>query len=244
MKQSLLILAILAFSVQTSNAQWWGSNKKINGNGDFTSQTRTVSEYDQVSLQGSMKVELIAGKEGKLTIEAESNLSEYILTEVSGGKLKISVEKGVSLNPSRNKGIKIRVPFKTLNQVSLTGSGDIFSSDQIKAERFEIDLTGSGDINLDLQAKNVKGSITGSGDIFLRGKARDFRCIVTGSGDFDASKLEAERVDASVSGSGNIMVHASRELKSRVTGSGDIEYKGNPQMEDFRTSGSGSVSKM
>lgn len=239
--KNLLTLFLVIFSFQTTNAQWW-SNKRVSGNGDYITETRRVSEYDQVSLQGSMDVKLIAGKEGELSVEAESNLMEYILTEVNGGNLKISVEKGVNISPSKRMGITITVPFETLEEVSLTGSGDITTSARIKASAFQVQLTGSGDISLDLDAEKVRGRITGSGDIELVGETEEFECSVTGSGDFDASKLKAERVSASVSGSGDIEVYASQELKTRITGSGDINYSGSPKKQDFKTSGSGSVS--
>lgn len=242
MKKLFFSLVLLAFTVQTANAQWW-SNTRVKGNGDFTSETRNVSQYDQVALEGSMDVELVAGTEGELTVNAERNLMDHILTEVSGNRLKISIEKGINISPSRNKSIKITVPFESLDGVSLTGSGDIVTEDEIRAESFNVSLTGSGDIELELDSRDVKGSITGSGDVELRGKTTNFRCVVTGSGDFHASGLRAENVDARVSGSGDIDVFASKELRSRVTGSGDITYSGNPQKEDFRTSGSGKVSK-
>tara|TARA_B100001059_G_C17694661_1_gene506843 strand:+ start:617 stop:748 length:132 start_codon:yes stop_codon:yes gene_type:complete len=37
------------------------------------------------------------GEEGKISIEGEENLLEYIVTEVSRGILKIQVEKGINL---------------------------------------------------------------------------------------------------------------------------------------------------
>ena len=242
MKKSVLILSLLAFSFQSANAQWWSGNKKIEGNGNYTTEERSVSEYDQVALQGSMDVELVAGTEGKLKVEAESNLHEYIITEVSNGKLKISVEDGVNLDPSRNYEIKITVPFKDLEGVSLTGSGDIYSKELIRAESFKASVTGSGDIQLKVEAGSVEGKLVGSGDLNLHGTAGEFECLVTGSGDLDASNLKAERVVATVSGSGDIQVYASESLKSRVSGSGDISYSGSPKKQDFKTSGSGSIS--
>lgn len=241
MKKSVLVLSLLALSFTSANAQWW-SSKKIEGNGNYTKESRSVSDYDQVALQGFMDVELVAGAEGKLTVEAESNLQEFIITEVSNGKLKISVEEGVNLDPSRNYEIRITVPFEDLDGVSLTGSGDIYSSDRIKAERFEASVTGSGDIDLQLEAGSVEAKVVGSGDLNLKGSTGDLECVVTGSGDLDASGLKAERASATVSGSGGIQVYASEALKSRVAGSGDIEYSGNPKKQDFRTSGSGSIS--
>ena len=84
--------------------------------------------------------------------------------------LKISVEKGVSLDPSNNKKIKVTVPFEEIEEVTLTGSGDIWNKDQIKSEYLKVNMTGSGDIQLDILSKEVKSGITGSGDISLSGK--------------------------------------------------------------------------
>ncbi len=133
MKKSVFIIAVMLLGVSTMNAQWFGG-KTIKGNGKMTTENRNTSSYEGVSLVGSMDVELVAGKEGKLTIEAESNLIEYITTTVENGKLKISVEKGVSLDPSNNKKIKVTVPFEEIEEVTLTGSGDIWNKDQIKSE--------------------------------------------------------------------------------------------------------------
>lgn len=242
MKKHIFALVVLAFSFQTTNAQWWSSNKKVKGNGNLTTEKRTVPEYDAVNLNSSFDVELVAGNEGNLTIEAESNLMEYITTEVSNGKLKISVEEGINLDT--NEEIKITVPFEEISSVSLTGSGDIIGKDRIKSENFSVSITGSGDIELELQAREVKGNITGSGDLSLSGSTSNFETKITGSGDFDASKLKAEKVEAVISGSGDIQVFASQELRTRISGSGDVYYAGNPKKEDFKTSGSGSVSKM
>lgn len=243
MKKLFLVIAVIAFTIPTAEAQWWTGGKKVNGNGNMTSETRNVSDYDHVSLEGSMEVELVAGREGRVTVEAESNLMEYVLTEVSGGNLKISVEKGVNLNPSRNNKIKITVPFETLRGLSLTGSGDIYNSDRITARDFDLKLTGSGDMRIDLNSQNVTAKLTGSGDIVLRGKAENFKCTVTGSGDFKAYELQTRTADASVMGSGDVQLSVSQELKARIAGSGDIKYRGNPKKEDFKTTGSGSVSK-
>lgn len=242
MKKLILILAVLFIASSPVQAQWWGSSETVKGNGEMTSEKRNTGDYDEISLVGSMDVELVLGSEGNLTIEAESNLQEYITTEVNGGTLKISIEKGYNLRPTRNKGIKVTVPFKDLDAVEVTGSGDLWNSATITTRNFSTKLTGSGDIKLDLEVENLEGAVTGSGDIKLRGKARDFDCKVTGSGDFKAYDLRAENVEATVMGSGDIQISANKKLKAKVMGSGDIKYKGNPENQDFKTSGSGSIS--
>lgn len=238
MKKSILFLAAFLLILTTANAQWW-SNEKIKGNGEMVTKTRSTGSYDAVQLVGSMNVELIAGSEGNIKVEAESNLQEYILTEVKNGTLKISTEKGVNLHPTED--IKITVPFESLEEVALTGSGDIWNKDVIKASNFKVQVTGSGDMTLNLDVRDLEGKITGSGDINLKGRSENFECSVTGSGDFEAYDLDAENVEAKVAGSGDIMVNAKQSLTARVSGSGDINYRGNPEKQDFKTFGSGSV---
>lgn len=242
MKKLTLIIAALFIASVPAQAQWWRSNETVKGNGEMTSEKRNTSDYSEVSLVGSMDVELVSGTEGNLIVEAESNLQEYITTEVNGGTLKISVEKGYNLKPSRNNEIKVTVPFRDIDAVEVTGSGDLWNSDQIKARNFSTKLTGSGDIKLNLEVENLEGSVTGSGDTEIAGKAGNFGCKVTGSGDFKAYDLKAENVEATVMGSGDIQISANKSLKAKVMGSGDIRYKGNPENQDFKTSGSGSVS--
>ena len=243
MKKLFTTLLLTFISIAASQAQWWQGTKEINGNGNVITQTRNVSDYDAVDLTGSMDVILIKGREGNIKVEAEENLQQHITTEVSGGKLKISVEKGYSLNPSRNSDIIITVPFTDLDAVSLTGSGDIRSSDMITARDFSLSVTGSGNVKLPVQAENTSASITGSGDIDLKGRSTEFNCKVTGSGDISAFDFKAQHVRVTVTGSGDVQVYASESLKASTPGSGDIEYRGNPKKEDFRTMGSGSISK-
>lgn len=213
----LLALTLLIFSF--SQAQSWGS-KKIKGNGDVTTITRTTSDFSDIKCSGSMDFILIKGTEGKLTIEGESNLLEYIITEVDGGVLKIKTENNISLRPSYNKTITITIPFEDIEYVSLSGSGDVV---------------------LDVDANEINASVTGSGDLTLRGKTTQLKTSVTGSGDFHGYKLDAIDVDAKVTGSGDIEIICNGNLKARVTGSGDIEYKGAPKTEDSKVMGSGSI---
>ncbi|MCP9200736.1 DUF2807 domain-containing protein [Gramella sp. GC03-9] len=239
MKRSILILAALLITTTSVNAQWWGS-EKVKGNGKMVTESRSTDSYDEVKLVGSFNVELVSGKEGNLKVEAESNLQEYIITEVNNGVLKITTDKDVNLNPT--KEVKITVPFESLSKLSVTGSGDMWNRDLLKGSNLKVEVTGSGDMVLNLDVQDLEGVVTGSGDIELQGRSQNFECKVTGSGDFKAYELEAENVKASVAGSGDIRVNAKSSLKASVAGSGDINYKGNPEKQDFQTYGSGRVS--
>jgi len=238
MKKALTITLALC-TMALTNAQW----KRVKGNGNTVTIERSVGEYDRVALAGWFDVELVDGNEGNLTLTGESNLLEYIKTEVKDGKLVIKQRKGVNLKPSNWKdGILIVVPIENIDGVSLSGSGDIVGKTVLKSDNFKTSISGSGDITLEIEAKSIDASMSGSGDINLSGKATDLEVSVSGSGDIKAYDLEADFVDAQVSGSADIKVTANEMLKARVSGSGDISFKGNPKKIDTKSSGSGNIS--
>jgi len=234
-KQSLLLFASLLFAT-TSYGQW----KSIKGNGKMTTVTRTTDSYDAIKCAGSMDFILVSGTEGNITIEGEENLLQYIVTEVKDNVLKVKVKNSKNLKSSRNKTIKITIPFKDINKVSLSGSGDLWNKDVINATNLDVALAGSGDIVLDIKTTSVEGAVAGSGDLTLKGSTNNLEAKVAGSGDFHGFNLQANNTEVSVAGSGDAEVVSNETLKARVAGSGDIVYKGNPK-KDTKVSGSGSI---
>lgn len=235
MKKLILIATILFSSYSFA--------QKVNGNGKVTTITRTTGEYESIKCSGSFDYILVAGTEGKINLEGEENLLEYVITEVRGNDLIVKVEDRVNINTSMNKTIKVTIPFTDINSVSLSGSGDLWNEDKITATDFEVSLAGSGDVNIHIEANSVTSNLAGSGDLILRGNTDNLEANVSGSGDLDGSKLESNHTNISLAGSGDADVVSNKSLKARISGSGDIEYKGNPETEDTKVVGSGSISK-
>jgi flagellar basal body rod protein FlgG len=203
MKKAIVLTLVLAITASCS-AQW---GKKIKGNGEKVTIDRSTNDYDAIAVSGWFDVDLVDGKEGQLTLEGESNLLEYITTEVKNGKLIIKTEKNVNLKPSNwNSGIRITVPVESVSSISLSGSGDIVGKTTIKVEKLETAMSGSGDITLDIDTNSVGARMSGSGDITFSGNTANFTASISGSGDIKAFELEADNVEATVSGSADIKV--------------------------------------
>lgn len=240
--KNLLITCILLLSVQLTTAQWFGS-KTTKGNGKLITKTFSTASYDTVNLTGFMDVELIAGKEGAISVTAESNIMDLIKIEVLDDKLLITTKKNANINTT--KGILVKVPVEKISGATVSGSGEIKSDLLIKSASLDLKVSGSGDLKLTVESANLKATVTGSGDMELRGRTENLVGSVTGSGDLKAYELKANNVDASVTGSGDVNVYcAGGDLNARVTGSGDIRYKGNVKKFTSKVTGSGDVTKM
>ena len=244
MRKLSQLLIVCAISLTSLTQAQWKSNQKIKGNGNVISEKRETSSYDKIAVIGFFDVELVSGKEGNITIKGEENLIPHIKIEVVNQELKISTDKNKYISTSNGKNIIITVPFENINQVSLTGSGDISTKNTIESGSFTVKLTGSGDLTLNVECKDLDVNLNGSGDIILTGKTESITSTLDGSGDIKASAMKSKNATVTVSGSGDNSVFCSESIYARILGSGDIKYGGNPLKIDTKINGSGDITKL
>ncbi|MGB5941974.1 MAG: head GIN domain-containing protein [Leeuwenhoekiella sp.] len=240
MKRLLVLSSLLL--VISCQAQW---GKTVKGNGDMTTETREVNDYESIHVAGSLNVVLTEGTEGTISVRADENLQEYIIVETKGNSLSIKVEDGYNLKSSSGNKLLITVPVEAIEAVNLAGSGDVVGKFLIRADSFSTAAAGSGDIKLELEAQKIKSSVAGSGNLTLSGSCRDFKVSVAGSGNIDARSLVVSgEIKGSVAGSGDIELNCDNcTLKASISGSGDITYSGNAAGTSTSVVGSGSLTK-
>ncbi len=230
------ILPVLALILSSCNLT------VVSGSGRVVSETRQVSDFNRIELEGSGDVLLTQGTDEGLKVEAEDNLMSYLRTEVRGHTLYLgfrdTLDDGIIV-PTRP--VRYYVNLKTLEGLKISGSGNI-TADELQAGQLALDVTGSGDIVIDsLTAQTVESSISGSGKVELgQGTAPKLSVDIDGSGDYQGEELAGQTVTVQVSGSGNAIVRAEETLEAHITGSGDIHYYGTPRVTESVT-GSGSV---
>jgi hypothetical protein len=188
--------------INTSNAQWWGSNKRVNGNGEVITKVFQTSDYDKISGRNSLDIILVEGKEGTITVEAESNIMQHLEVEVKGDRLEIGIEDGYNINT--RKGIQITVTVEKISSLNMAGSGDITSTIKLKSRNMNISVAGSGDISaFNLKANNVDASIAGSGDVSVYCTGGELQASIVGSGDL-RYKGAPSKIKKNIMGSGDI----------------------------------------
>lgn len=188
-------------------------------------------------------------KNGKLNLGFKKNV------KVSYNKLEIRVtsEDLNAVNVAGSGDFKFTNGLKTDQlKMNVAGSGDITASNiqcsqeftanvagsgdieckQLKAADMDISVAGSGDLKIEnALVTSVNASVAGSGTVKISGSADKANYSVAGSGDLYANDFKVQNISASVAGSGDIKCHAVEHLKARVSGSGTIGYKGNPELD-------------
>jgi hypothetical protein len=199
------------------------------GSGNVVEESRPVSGVSGVDLATIGNVIIQLGDEESLRIEAEDNLMKYFEIEVRGGTLRISTDP-TSVNLRPTKPVRFYLTVKELDEVSISGSGDI-QVPNLEAERFSVDIGGSGDVNMgNLNADSLSIDIGGSGDVLAeRVEVLTFEVDINGSGDITLGKLTAENVSLDVNGSGNLWIDDGQVSEQDI----DINGSGNFQAGDM-----------
>ena len=98
--------------------------------------------------------------------------------------------------------------------ISASGSGDVIMDECEISGPVTINKTGSGDMRATIRGDVVYVTAEGSGDVNLEGSANELILYKSGSGSFYSGNMEAKKVTASVSGSGEVAYKENGKVKS------------------------------
>lgn len=235
----IFLLSFLLISL--ASCHFLGIGEKVYGDGNIVKQERSTGNFSSVEVSGSITVRVRQATSSAVSIETDQNLQQYIEANVAGDKLVIHSRDGYNLDPSRD--IIVYVSSPTFRDIDVSGACDIISEGLIRAnEPMNVSVSGSGNIEMEVDLPSIKTEVSGSGGVHLKGRAANFESTVSGSGEIKCFDLMAETIKISISGGGDAEVNASKQLDVQVSGSGTVVYKGNPQVSKD-ISGSGSVEK-
>lgn len=212
---TLMILSLLISACTITIAE----GKLVRGSGNLVSEERQHSGFTGIELAGSADVEVSFGETESVVVEAEDNIISLIETDVRGSTLVIRTKPNTTIASSLP--VRVLVTMKELKAVSLPGSGFI-TIDGLDAERVEFELPGSGTIN-------------------ASGVVDELQVSLPGSGELECQDLQARTAEVKLGGSGIVKVFASQGLDAAISGSGTIQYSGNPANVKEKVTGSGEV---
>lgn len=189
------------------------------GRGAVRTETRTLSSLREVEVSGDIPLTITNGATTSIQLEGYENLLPYVETTVEGSRLKLRYRSNTSISNSNLRAI-LQTP--ALEQVLVSGSATVRVEPRTGTlPYFRADVSGSGEIILPaMDIDRTQWFISGSGDI--RGQLTRMR--------------EAQ---VTISGSGKAYLTVQQKLDASISGSGELHYWGTPTQVTSSVSGSG-----
>lgn len=165
------------------------------------------SDFSQLTVDGSTDVILRQGTENGLVIDASSQKRERIEVIQEGSLLRIKMVGGWRFWDSGNANVTINVNFKSLEEIRMSGAGNLTGKGRIKVPKLQVHSSGAGDVDFeDIHAEELRVSVAGAGD---------------------AKVWATEELSVSIAGAGSVNYWGRpKVMKQSIAGVGSISDKG------------------
>ncbi len=217
---SMILLVLLATSLAACNGLTGrvGNSEIVSGSGNVVTETREVSGFTAVTLQGFGQVIIDQNGSESLTITADDNFMPHLKTAVRGNTLYISnTDRTAFTNVTE---LTFRISAAALNAVELSGAGSMEITD-LDTDRWQVKLPGAGSIT-------------------VSGQTNSQTVELSGAGSYNAADLTSQEATITSNGAGSVVVNVSDTLDVTINGLGNVEYIGNPTVTQ-KINGVGSV---
>jgi len=235
---------------------------RIAGNGHVREEVRNLSGFQQVHAARSLQVEITQKEAYEVRIEADENLLPYIVTEVSGDQLKITVmdnyqfynyNKAVvyvsaprftRLGVTTSANMHLRGPLNAGSlQLKAGTSSRLLSDAEIRAEEVQIDISTSARAELLVVSPSVSIQTSTSSRLALKGRTDRMNLRMNTSSRVDAENFPAREAEVSGNTSSRAVLQVSDLIKGSLNTSSRIDYRGNPVL-DVRCNTSGRIAPL
>jgi hypothetical protein len=204
------------------------------------SEVRSIGSFNAVKAAEAIDVYLKKGDKESVRVETTGARLSDVLTEVSGGYLKIHMRDG---NYRGNRNVKVYVTYVNINKVSASSASNVFSEGTIRASSLNVSVSSAASVELTIEAESSMVEASSAGDVVLEGKVKSLEVDASSAGEIDAYALESEIVDAGASSAGSIKINVTKQLDAHASSGGSIRYRGAPARTNTDSSSGGSVKK-
>lgn len=210
----------------------------VDGNRNVVSEDRTISnDFESIKVSQGLDLYITQSNDVSLSVEADKNLHELIMTEVENGVLRIYTKENIRRAASK----KIMLNINDVSAIKATSGSDVYSTNTIEVKTLELNTTSGADMEIDVKTQTLNCRSTSGSDLKLSGTTNMLIAEATSGSDIKAANLKAENSKVKATSGADISVNTSKELTARATSGGDVRYSGSPEKIDKSDSSSGSV---
>jgi hypothetical protein len=193
-----------------------------------------VTPFDEIEIDGPVKLVLRQDSSFKVTVSADSNIVEKIKTSVSGETLKIKLDP---MSYCGTDSIVIHAGIGALTEIKAAGTSKVYSD-------LNLELSGTTETNLNIYVGKLTTKSDGAARLTVSGQAGLHKLESKGMLELNAFDFVVAQYDINIEGTGKSNINVLNDLKVKTSGSSSIFYKGNPKNVSDKKSGTSKLEKV
>ena len=214
---------------------------QIVGNGDFVTKQRPLESFNKLNVRVGMHVIITKGNEAIATLEGDSNILDYVQTDISNGELTVMLKPNQSYN--QQKGTTVTLHVRDLDQITVS-TGCVVESDlPIRSRNLTAIVETGSKFTAPIDAKTLNLTVRQGSQVKLDGSATEADIRLSGAGKLDADQLTISRATIRLDGASNASLHVTKTLSANADGISTVSYRGNPTVTDQQATGLSKIQK-
>ena len=215
-------------------------NGGLEGNGNVVTKERSIPDnFNTIEVSRGLEVYLTQGNTVTLTVEADENLHDIIITEVVNGVLEITADDNIK----SAKAKKIILTAKTIDNIDTSSGAYVQTENTLNAENLSLESSSGSHMDLVLVVNTLDCDTASGAGLKLAGQTESLTAEASSGSYIKASDLKAKVSRVSASSGANISVNTSEELVAEASSGANIRYSGNPEKVNKNNGLSGSITR-
>ncbi|MDP3357995.1 MAG: head GIN domain-containing protein [Lutibacter sp.] len=211
----------------------------IKGNRNVVSEDRTIkSDFEIINVQQGINLTITQGKPTSISVEADENVIDLLITEVKNNELNIYFEKSVYQAKARN----VYLTTESISKIKASSGASVKSENTIQAETLELDSSSGSTMKIRSNANEITSESSSGSSITIVGKSNSFTANSSSGSSINAKDLKTVNAITKASSGANIDVNVTGKLTAKASSGADIDYEGSPESIEKETNSGGSVS--
>lgn len=206
-------------------------------NGETITETRQLTDFNSIYLYNNIDVTMIKSDEFKIEITTGDNLISNIISDVVDNTLYVRNENTLNWIRSYDYPLTARIYFRdSISRIIYESVGKLESEGYISNDTlrsFQLTLMdGSGDINLNVNTKYLNLFVRDdcTNNIRIKGSSNNAYINHRGFGPLHTEDMKIRKMQVHSYSYNNIYINCSDTLNANIHESGNIYYKGHPEI--------------
>jgi len=200
-----------------------------------------LQSFEEISVTGNIEVTLEKGDEEKAVVETFGIPEDELNIGVRENVLKLSLLNSIFY---KNAKIKITVYYKTLHTIRANAGAKIEATQIIESDALELRAGSGAQVTLELKVNTLEGTAAEGGILKLTGETNSQKAQAYTGGQYRAFDLICKETYVRAGTGGEAKVVANETLDANANLGGSVEYKGDPNERNRRTTLGGDVKKV
>lgn len=214
----------------------------IKASNEISTKSISVSDYTALEVANDFNVYVtFSNTEEEIKIEANDNLQEYIVTNITDNKLRIKLKNNLIIKGKETLNIYIKT--KNINDFSAYGDVKIELENTLEAKAAKIKLFGDSYFSGEVIANKLDLELKGDSKTDIYGTIKNLSAKLTGDSNLDDYDLAVENINIKLFGDSQAHLTVTNTINIEAAGDSSFFYKGNATIVSEQITGDSKMVK-